>query len=141
MGMYTELVLNVALNDNITAQALAVLRGMVGGEDAETVTDREHALFRTERWKWMLHSSSHYFVPEATAKLVVKDYCASKHLSVRCDLKNYSGEIEAFLDWLAPCVEDGFAGYKRYEEDDDPTLIYFSGGKVELRRTEQESKP
>ena len=134
MGMYTELVINVALKPDVDGAALAVLRGMVEGSD-DTIPDRDHELFATARWKWMLTMNSHYFVPEATAKLVIKDYCASKHLSVRCDLKNYSGEIEAFLDWLAPVTENGFAGYKRHEEDDDPTLIYFCDGRVVERQS------
>ena len=129
MGMYTELVLNIELRDNISGAALAVLCGMVNGAD-NTVPDRSHELFDTDRWRWMLRSGSHYFIPEATAKLLSYDYCSAKHLSVRCDLKNSSGEIEAFLEWLAPSAEDGFAGYKRYEEDDDPTLVYFDSGKV-----------
>jgi hypothetical protein len=131
VGMYTELVLGVALLDNISDSRLSVIRGMVAGAD-EITPDRDHELFRTERWRWMLTSSSHYFVPEASSKLVTNDYCTSKHLSVRCDLKNYNGEIAAFLDWLAPSAYEGFAGYFRYEEDADPCLVYFFGGKVEL---------
>src|SRR5690606_1540219 len=105
---------------------------MMSGSD-DTVPDREHELFLTERWKWMLTSCSHYFVPESTSKLDINDYCSSKHLSVRCDLKNYSGEIEAFLDWLAPSVEDGFAGYKRYVEEEDTTLVDVQNGRVVLK--------
>lgn len=135
MGMYTELVLNVALQ-NIPSDALDVLRGMTQGDDS-TSPNMEHRLFETPRWQWMLCSSSHYFVPEATAKLIERDYASSKYLSVRCDLKNYNGEVEAFLEWIAPFAESGFAGYKRYEEDSDPTLIYFENGQVvehEVRR-------
>lgn len=132
MGMYTELVLNVSLKSDIPAAALEVLKGMIVGDDVIT-PDREHRLFKTERWNWMLMSSSHYFVPEAHSKLITNTYCDSVHLTVRCDLKNYTGEIEAFIHWLAPFTDDGFAGYSRYEEDDAPTLIFFEGGKARMQ--------
>jgi hypothetical protein len=46
-------------------------------------------------------------------------------LNVRCCFKNYDNEIDLFLDFIRPyLVTTGFLGYKRYEEDDDPTLIY-----------------
>lgn len=38
-------------------------------------------------------------------------------------LKNYDSEIEEFLDWLEPYIgTEGFIGYMRYEEWEDPTL-------------------
>ena len=53
------------------------------------------------------------------------------YLTVRCSFKNYDDEIELFLDWLAPYIETyGFLGYHRYEEFDDPTLIYKEDGKI-----------
>lgn len=129
--MYTELVLNLSLYPNAPPAALDVLRAMTKGQ--EPVPDRDHPFFKTERWSWMLRCSSHYFVPESYAKLITQNYCDSVHLSVRCALKNYSGEIQEFLEWLAPIAEDGFAGYYRYEEDDHPTLVYFEKGAVKVR--------
>lgn len=48
------------------------------------------------------------------------------YINVRCNLKNYDGEIGAFLDWIMPWVFAGpeCLGYYRYESDDHPTLIY-----------------
>ncbi|MHB8152850.1 MAG: hypothetical protein ACYDG3_07260 [Bacillati bacterium] len=56
-------------------------------------------------------------------------------MSFRSNLKNYDNEIEQFLAWIQPYIEahsvsvgdDNFflVGYTRYEEDADPTLIYF----------------
>jgi len=41
------------------------------------------------------------------------------------NLKNYDNEIFKLLEWLAPYIDtNGFLGFKRYEEDYDPTLIY-----------------
>ena len=45
---------------------------------------------------------------------------------VDSDLKNYHGEIEAFIKWIEPLSSTyGFVGYYQYEEDEEPTLIYF----------------
>ena len=55
-------------------------------------------------------------------------------LNVRCNLKNYYSEIELFLDWLCPYMEtEGFIGYMRYEECDDPVLIYKEESEIVLR--------
>lgn len=47
------------------------------------------------------------------------------NLSVYSSFKNYDDEIAKFLDFIRPWIEtDGFIGYMRYEDHDDPTLIY-----------------
>ena len=52
-------------------------------------------------------------------------------LNVRCNLKNYHEEIEKFMNWLCPYIEtEGFLGYMRYEECDNPTLIYKENGEI-----------
>ncbi|MCA1800256.1 MAG: hypothetical protein LC650_03090, partial [Actinobacteria bacterium] len=46
-------------------------------------------------------------------------------LTIRCNLKDYDDEIEKFIDWITPYTDStGFVGYKRYEQDEEPTLIY-----------------
>ncbi|RUS01125.1 hypothetical protein EFW58_01156 [Bacillus velezensis] len=49
-------------------------------------------------------------------------------MTIRCNLKNYDNEIENFIEWISPFIykKDGnyFIGYKRYEEDKEPELIF-----------------
>lgn len=52
-------------------------------------------------------------------------------VNIRANLKNYDNEIDKFLHWLAPYIDtEGFIGYTRYEEYDDPTLIYIDDRDV-----------
>ena len=138
MGMYTELVLNVGLSDTVPKDVIVILRYMLSREGEKPTGG--HDLFSPGRWEWMLRSGSFYFVPEAQSKLIEnfpEQESPTYHLSIRCDLKNYSNEIESFLSWIAPYVEDFgdlvFGGYTRYEEAENPTLIYFPNGEVEYR--------
>lgn len=129
--MYTELVLNVSLRD-LPKDVEETLDAMMACELPKVCPD--HPLFKTDRASYMLRTASHYFIPESTSAFIKLEYTSSKYLSVRTDLKNYGSEIELFCDWLAPYADDGFAGYQRYEESDDPTLLYFENGKV-IRRS------
>lgn len=136
MGMYTELVMNVELKSSMPDNVLAVIRAMAEGE-GDTLNRGilpSHPLFSADRWTYMLRSGSFYFVP-TSATILIENFSdtdhPTRHLSVRTDLKNYDNEIDLFADWIAPYIEDGgFAGYKRYEEDEHPTLLYFEGGKA-----------
>lgn len=56
---------------------------------------------------------------------------------MRVFLKNYNSEIEEFLDWLEPYIEtNDFIGYMKYEEFEDPTLIYncFGSDKIIFKK-------
>jgi len=123
MGMYTELVLAVELKADTPQDVIDTLMGMVQGYGINS--NQDHLLFSTDRWQRMLNSGSAYFAGKPHSELVY-DYYGCINLTIRTNLKNYDGEIEHFLDWIKPYVyERGFAGYKRYEECSEPTLIYF----------------
>lgn len=134
MGMYTEL--NISAVFEKDCEILPVLRYMVG-QEVEDVIVPKHNLFNSGRWEFMLRCDSFYFDHTANSELVDRfdvDYV----LNVRCDLKNYSDEIEDFLDWIRPYTRTrGFIGYKRYEEDANPTLIYLTDEGVEYKKVER----
>jgi len=105
MGMYTRLTLWVEI-DNDAANAinrpqLAVL--------------------------WPIYRSSYSFITSQTE--VRYDHITQTHmLTVDCSCKNYSNDINNFLDWLRPHVlhtPNSFVGFTQYEEDSNPTLIHF----------------
>jgi hypothetical protein len=124
--MYTELVLNLTLKRSTPPEALAVLRHLAN-QDEEPAALPDHPFFKTPRWGMVMQCSSHYFVPFALSKLHTTGYTDEFYLSTRSDLKNYANEIDLFVDWLTPYIDaiDGdFLGYKRYEENESPTLLY-----------------
>jgi hypothetical protein len=121
MGMYTQLCYNAALKENTPDIVVNILYFMTG--EREFVTELpNHPLFETSRWRVMLRMNSAYFAADTHSKLFVRygDY----YLNIMCNLKNYDNEIEKFIAWLEPYVEEGFLGYYLYEESDIPTLIY-----------------
>lgn len=133
MGMYTELVMACELKSNVPEDVIGTLKYMVG--DSEYLaTVPIHNLFETDRWKWMLRSNSYYFDGDTHSTFRYDDIAKAYYLTVRCNLKNYCDEIYEFLNWIVQySYTDGFVGYSRYEEAENPTLIYFNEGKVELR--------
>ena len=124
MGMYTELVLNVTIKRDAPADVIRTLSEMAMGSGVTTPAVG-HPFFKTDRWSFMLAYRSFYFIPIASTRF--EKVQSNYYLSVRCDLKNYSSEIELFIEWLTPFIDamDGdFLGYKRCEEDDKPSLLY-----------------
>lgn len=123
MGMYTELNIGVNLRSDTPENIIDILKHML--EDDEDVCTTDHPLFETERWRFMLRCDSYYFDGHTDSSMVKDNISGEYELNVRCNIKNYDDEIEQFLDFIQPYLEsDGFLGYKRYEEFDDPTLIY-----------------
>lgn len=131
MGMYTQLVFNARLKPDTPDEVLETLKYMLGQSDEPLTSYPDHELFSTtERWSYMLTSSSYYHYPTFSNSRLIHDDVSSYGLAILCDLKNYSDEIGKFIDWIMPYVETHgreFLGYWRYEEDDDPTLIYSHG--------------
>lgn len=129
MGMYTELVLGIEVNDEPIV--IDTLERMLSDKAVVKDVTINHPFFRTTRWSYMLLSDSYYFDGQTDSKLVHDLRNLSHYLNVRCNLKNYDYEIELFLDWLCPYImTEGFLGYMRYEEYADPTLIYKENGKI-----------
>lgn len=123
MGMYTELNIGVNLKGDTPENIVEILKYMLG--DIDTVKTTDHRLFETKRWHMMLVCDSYYFDGRTDSSIKWNDISEEYELNVRCNLKNYDDEIALFLDFIRPyLVTEGFLGYTRYEEYDDPTLIY-----------------
>jgi len=64
-------------------------------------------------------------------------------ITVTADLKNYTGTIEKFLDWIVPYLdkdEGTVVGTTHYEEDEHPLYITLTGdGWDSVRDTDNES--
>ena len=125
MGMYTEFHYNAEVKRDIPQDAKAILDYMVLNTFDEPPTP-DHPLFDTARWRLMLRCDSAYFDAETYSTFRDSDG-RGLFLCIRCNLKNYDNEIEKFCDWIRPYIDkqDGdFLGFSRYEEDEQPTLIY-----------------
>lgn len=123
MGMYTELNINVNFQSDTPDNIIDILKYMLG--DISEVTTTSHPLFSTERWTLMLTCDSYYFDGVTHSSIVYDSISKEYALSVRSNFKNYNNELELFLDFIQPYLSTtGFIGYHRYEEYEDPTLIY-----------------
>lgn len=141
MGMYTELHYNARLKRDVPPDVLLLLRSMCGEEGIALPSLPAHPLFTAERWKWMLCCDSAYFSAETHSE-VHRDEIGKRYvLCVRCNLKNYSEEIEHFVDWIGPYIDErpgNFLGFERYEETEIPTLIYAPSTLVRIVTTDPE---
>ena len=133
MGMYTELVVQFEIKKDAPTWVDRTLRSMAGIEDPAGEYNpqwKDHPLFETDRWSWMLNSGGAVYMWGRGS--VVDQY---GRWSVAISLKNYGDEIGKFLDWVAPHIRHygrDFLGFKRYEENEDPTLIYIGAeGDIE----------
>jgi hypothetical protein len=131
--MYTALHFTVALKPDTPHQVIDVLHYMLDDTDhmAEPPLP-DHDLFRrTIRWRHMLVCDSFSF--EANTHSTMQRYPATAgwNLSITCCFKNYASELQLFLDWIMPYVyadPRDWLGYWMYEEDDEPTLIFYPSG-------------
>lgn len=124
MGMYTEIFINVDLKADTPREVLEVLRCMVDGSDE---LNPPIMTGLPGRWQLLFGNGSYYTPRTCCARLTFDEI--GKHWSLigKGDIKNYEGEIEAFFEFLKPWCEDRFMGYHRYEEDEEPVLVYASG--------------
>ena len=120
MGMYTELVLKAEVKRDLPQDVEAVLQHLFNGNDAPDVLP-SHPFFECDRWGHVGTCSSYYHIPFAMSNY------SEGYIFSRSDLKNYGGEIEKFIDWLTPYLNEfkGYCiGWTWYEEADKPTLLF-----------------
>lgn len=125
MGMYTELVLKCRVKESAPSSVMAVINHLFCGADApETLPT--HPFFGLTRWHCIGGMSSFYHHPEVVNSVPKFDFTDSNYIFSRSDIKNYDGEIEAFIDWIKPYLENEEGeciGWSWYEEELQPTLI------------------
>ncbi len=133
MGMYTQLSIGVEFKTDAPEDIIKAVAYMVKHEEGATPDfSTDHPVFQTDRWEWMLRSAgSYYFDAQPLLAWEYDDISKAWFLTVCTDIKNYSGEWEAFLDFIAPHLDShGYIGTYRYEEDDLPTLLLCQDGKI-----------
>ena len=98
--MYTELKLDVKLKED--GDVGAILDYMIDNnkpKPVKLIKRLNHNLFKTERWEWMLNGASAYFDSETNSNLDDE-----WNLSMCFNIKNYTNEIEEFIDFIKPFV-------------------------------------
>jgi len=128
MGMYTEFHFNTRLKGDTPKDVIHVLKYMVGISNVSPSPMPKHEFFKCDRWRFLFTMDSYYFDSITHSILEHDDILEGYVLSVRSNLKNYGGEIEKFLSFIWPYIEkadDELLGFKRYEEDEEPTLIFY----------------
>lgn len=139
MGMYTELNISIEFKKETPQYVIDAMDIMA--DKNEIVRHLPNAiihepLFRTDRWRWMLHSDSYYFSGSQSLIWKFDKIADAWFLTVRSNLKNYCNEIELFLKFIAPWIAESeyFIGYMRYEVFEHPTLLYARNGAIITRQ-------
>lgn len=105
MGDYTEIILGCALKSDVPDYVLDVLFAM-GKGNAEDITLATARVPEAEAINFpnpfVGHSES---FPTFVGMKLEKDRLW--RLTSRTNLKNYKGEVESFLAWLEPYIEEG----------------------------------
>ena len=137
MGDYTQLHLNVNLRRNTPDYVINAIKYMLDDSHKvkEDIRFSNHPLFETDRWKWMLLGDCYYFQGSTASKLSEPEHdWEDYYLTVNSNFKNYCNEIDLFLDFISPYIDqEGFLGYQRYNGVDDPTLIYYRGKIIKYK--------
>ena len=127
MGMYTQIHFASELKKDTPEIVLDVLSYMAGNTKNKPNKLPTHKLFTTSRWGGLMTMSSYYFDYKTQADFYLDSIAGGYYLSFTSNLKNYGSEIENFIDWIDPYLmksKGEFLGYSRYEETEEPTLIY-----------------
>jgi len=125
MGMYTELIIKCSIKEDVPDFVIDILDKMFNDHGAEIFDLPDHEFFKCERWDWIGSSSSYYHTPFALSKFQHDEI--SSDLFSRSDLKNYDCEIEKFINWIMPYIDEEpghCIGWEWYEEDEKPTLLF-----------------
>lgn len=131
MGMYTQLHFAGNVKEDSPEKVFEILNFLIN-ETTEPEELPNHPFFSCDRWKWIAKMDSYYFNYKTHAVFFHDEIGNYWRLNITSNLKNYSGEINKFIDWISPycdALKGEFVGYSRYEEFDKPTIIYYQSDK------------
>jgi hypothetical protein len=120
--------MSFCLKKEIPEEVKHIVRFLFDNHYSEPIHHQDHEFFDCHRWRSIGNGASYYFTPVSTKNLYFDNRVTQQYyITFRCDLKNYDGEIKKFLDWIMPYIDNmngDHIGHYRYEEDDQPTMIY-----------------
>ena len=123
MGMYTEIYVNVDLVEDTPQKVIDVLEAIC--------CSNELPEGYPSRWEYLFSSGSYYTPNTCVSKLSFSTISKQYSLLGKGDIKDYNDEIVQFFEFIEPYVdklgEKTFIGYYRYEESEEPVLVYARG--------------
>ena len=131
MGMYTELIFGAGLKKDTPKKVIKNLKLMIEAD----WEDLQKAPKEIKSFSHIFRISSYYFgVNDPIRKIWFDKISENWRVSTRSNVKNYGSEIEQFLEWIKPFIEQGsgereFYAIVIYEEDIEPTIYYLEEGK------------
>lgn len=128
MGMYTELMIRAEI-DAEAYEELQIRSNKIRADGG---------LFSSWRVLGLLDATGSFYFPQANhfrlEQYFMGEPAHCRYVSFRANIKNYDHEIEKFIDWLVPHIVDTrFIGYKMYEEDEMPTLLFVVNGDLVMQ--------
>lgn len=137
--MFTELILGCSLTKDLPKECVNALT-LISNREEINKNDKETKEFIKEYDLYnMCWSESAYFgaPPHCIFRRLEDNYGNYYSLSIRANLKNYTGKIEKFLEYIRPYVRWGSGTHELYamtiyEEDNYPT-IWFKDKTVNLQ--------
>ena len=124
--MYTELIFGADLKKDTPENVIEALKYMIG----DTREKPKDFPLPDGRCEWLFRGSSYYFGVSSPVSKMWKDSNGCNWvLSTRSSIKNYKGEIEAFLEWIKPYIDSGSGSNDMYaivtyEEAETPDIYY-----------------
>lgn len=119
MGMYTEIYVNVDLKKDIPEEIINTLKAI-----CDVKPESRYLQDKPSRWPYLFNNGSYYTPNTRVSSLTFDKISRQYSLLGKGDIKNYEGEIEDFFEFIKPHSDTKFMGYHRYEEFEEPTLVY-----------------
>ena len=152
--MYTEFIFGCSLKKDTPKECIDALDYVINGEVKKpryenplTYAEKQYNNSNIERTtpigelrafidlydlERLFLSCSYYFDAPPVKRFYFDDIDKCYHISTRSNLKDYTNQIETFIDYIKPYIDGGSGirdvfAYVMYEEDDFPTIYALDG--------------
>lgn len=130
MGSYTELIFGAQLKENTPNDVIETVKWLLSPNQTSTPLFPES--WKQTRISWMFKSGGSYYfgAQSGNSYFTFDEISKSWRLSARFNIKNYDGEIEKFLEWIKPWIEQGSGNREFYAivttEDGEPKFYHLN---------------
>lgn len=137
MGMYTHLVLNVNLIKDTPNDVVGTLLWLSYQTDICPIQEG-HELYGLDRIGVVMCGDSGSFDGDTNYSFLFDEIKEEWAITINSNIKNYNMEYQKFLEYIQPYIIENygdkkFLGFMRYEEWEEPTLIYNTKDGIEYR--------
>jgi hypothetical protein len=132
MGYYTELIFGAALKQNTPSEVIDTIKWLLDKGDKTGFPAILPQNLKDTRLSWMFNSGGSYYFGSNSGYSEFKYDEIGKfwRLNARFNIKNYENEIEGFLEWIKPYLEQGSGEREFYAivttEDGEPKIYYLN---------------